>query len=374
MDFDHPRTDSKVEAVPLSQRQAKEKIAQLQPERKTPIRGVIKYVVGAQMNNRLVGAAICVQPTEELTIEVARLATDGTKDAERLLYVTCADIAKEMGFDKTQTLLEPGASTNIKSRGWVLEEADCQRRWVRTFNKKEGTMATTTDPLSDLPDTAPGPPEPAKVSGWDTEERWQQRKQSLIAKYEALDTKLCAYGDAIALTIDQAIPTLAEMEAFLSRKGRNKLGGIAEELLVMNFPKWGEYLNSYAEKYGLSVRSLQRRLHEYRGETNETHPKRNTPKVKNESSDEQIARFVAERNQRQEKNDKRQEKVPVIEETLASQLCKEGAHLARLVKDLRVPRETLIKWADAYLAKLHGNQKKPVVSEGIEDAEDEETA
>jgi hypothetical protein len=222
--------------------------------------------------------------------------------------------------------------------------------------------------------------EPVILSDWEerkrgTEERWKRRKQALLAKYEALDSKLNIYGDSIALTIDQAIPTLAEMEAFLSRKGRNKLGGIADELKLMNFPKWGEYLISYAEKYGLSARSLQRRLHEFRGEKgSESHPKRDTPKVKDESGDDFIARLVAANQQRQEKgNNKRQEMVPVIQETLASQLCKEGAHLARMVKNPHVSRETLIKMADAYLVKLHGGnteKKKPVGSEDAEAAEE----
>ncbi len=231
--------------------------------------------------------------------------------------------------------------------------------------------AEEADPLTDMLLAT----QPAKVSGssqetvdgeWQrkyderqrkVEEAWKLREQSLLAQYNALDTKLNSYGDNIALTIDQAIPTLAEMEAFLSRKGRHKLSGVADELKLMNFPKWGEYLKSYAEKYDLSVRSLQRRLHEYRGEANsESHPKRDTPKVRIESSDEFIARLVAESQAKREKgSNKGQDRVPVIEESLASQLCKEGAHLARAVKIPPVSRDTLIKMADAYLEKMHGN-------------------
>jgi hypothetical protein len=57
--------------------------------------------------------------------------------------------------------------------------------------------------------------------------------------------------------------------------------------------------------------------------------------------------------------------VPVIEESLASQLCKEGAHLARLVKSPQVSREALIKRADIYLERLHGEDDTPVVASAL---------
>lgn len=235
--------------------------------------------------------------------------------------------------------------------------------------------AGEADPLTVLL-PATSTPEPAKMSGspqetaadeWKrqyderqrkVEEEWKQRKQLYRAEYEALDTKLNSYGDAIALTIDEAIPTLAEMETFLSRKGSNWHGSRAQELSLMNFPKWSEYLRSFADKYDLSVRSLQRRLHEFRGEDNsESHPKRDTPKVKDETNDEFIARLVAESKDGKDKGDRtRQDRTPVIEEPLASALCKEGAHLARLARKF----PPLADRANSFLAKLHGEEPADV--------------
>jgi hypothetical protein len=58
----------------------------------------------------------------------------------------------------------------------------------------------------------------------------------------------------------------------------------------------------------------------------------------------------------------------VIEEPLASQLYKEGAHLARAVKRGRMSSKDLIEMADTYLAKLHGNDPLAVT---VDDTTDE---
>lgn len=78
------------------------------------------------------GVAICSNPVarradDGLTLEVARLCTDGTYNACSMLYGACARIAKEMGFKKIQTyILESETGASLKASGWICEgEAGC---------------------------------------------------------------------------------------------------------------------------------------------------------------------------------------------------------------------------------------------------------
>ena len=87
--------------------------------------------------------------------------------------------------------------------------------------------------------------------------------------FNRLNRKIRAYGKASFITISKMVPVLAEMEQLLSQKR-----GWGSPLRGLGLPLWSKYLNNIAEEFDLSVRTLQRRLHEYRGEDNEEHPKR----------------------------------------------------------------------------------------------------
>lgn len=117
---------------------------------------------------------------------------------------------------------------------------------------------------------------------------------------------------------DELLPLVDRMQAFLSIHGSMHIPGL---------PSWGEWRSAFLKKLKtkMSVRTLQRRLKHYRDE---------------EDAGEKATKHKVER-------------VPVFEEPHASKMCKEGAHLARLVKSPLVSRETLIKGADTYLEKLN---------------------
>jgi hypothetical protein len=120
---------SKLKPVPLDLKQANEMVLKLHRHHK-PIR-VAKFSIGAAIDGKLVGAAICMRPAcraldDGRTIEVCRLVTDGTKDACSFLYGSCARIARDMGYDKIATYIldsEPGAS--LRGAGWTLEKTGC---------------------------------------------------------------------------------------------------------------------------------------------------------------------------------------------------------------------------------------------------------
>lgn len=182
------------------------------------------------------------------------------------------------------------------------------------------------------PQTGVGPATADPIEGETKPESESDNLTHPALEYKRLDKAIHDLGGIIIHTVDDLIPLLAEMKKVLSRKActRKDKDGL---------PMWGDYLDDVAAEFSLSKRTLLRKLHDLE----------HANEVKSEQNDTRGGRG------------KREEKVSVVEESLASQLCKEGAHLARLIKNHQVSREALIKWADKYLAKLHDSS---LVKEG----------
>ena len=114
------------------------------------------YEVGGALH----GVAICSNPVarradDGLTLEVARLCTDGTHNACSMLYGACARIAKEMGFRKIQTyILESETGTSLKASGWICEGEAGSISWMH--NPSERTRQRNAyQQLSMFPDKKP---------------------------------------------------------------------------------------------------------------------------------------------------------------------------------------------------------------------------
>ena len=122
--------------VPISLRKANEVVTQLHRHHK-PSRGH-KFSIALLKDSVYVGIAICGRPVargsdDGLTLEVARLCTDGTPNACSKLYGACARVAKEMGYEKIQTyILESESGTSLKASGWVMEAVTAGGQWKRT--------------------------------------------------------------------------------------------------------------------------------------------------------------------------------------------------------------------------------------------------
>lgn len=122
-------TFGKLKVVPLHLRESNALVERFHRHHK-PIR-VHKFSIGATKDGKLVGAAICMRPAcrsldDGLTIEVARLVSDGTENVCSLLYGACARAAKAMGFLRIQSyILDSESGTSLKASGWVLEKTGC---------------------------------------------------------------------------------------------------------------------------------------------------------------------------------------------------------------------------------------------------------
>lgn len=94
-----------------------------------------KFSIGAALNNEVVGVSIIGRPVSRfrddgLTLEVARLCTDGTRNACSFLYGASARAAFALGYKRIGTYIlasENGAS--IKAAGWRLIGETPGRSW-----------------------------------------------------------------------------------------------------------------------------------------------------------------------------------------------------------------------------------------------------
>jgi hypothetical protein len=83
-----------------------------------------KFSIGAAKDGEIVGVAIVGRPTarrrdDGLTLEVTRLATDGTRNACSFLYGACARACFALGYQRLGTYIlasEDGAS--LRASGW----------------------------------------------------------------------------------------------------------------------------------------------------------------------------------------------------------------------------------------------------------------
>lgn len=129
-----------------------------------------RFSIGAALDGKLVGVAICGRPIARKTcqrtvVEVARLCTDGTPNACSFLYGAAARASKALGYHFVQTWIldeEPGVS--LRAAGWTLLSDTPGKGWSQPTRPRPDDPAPrgvkqkyykriTNDP--DLPMTPP---------------------------------------------------------------------------------------------------------------------------------------------------------------------------------------------------------------------------
>ena len=126
--------------VPITLKAANEFVAKHHRHHKPSVGH--KFSIGLSDNDNLIGVAIMGRPVARnsdngFTIEVARLCTNGQKNACSMLYQAAARASKELGFNKIQTyILEKESGTSLKASGWKLEAITAGGRWEHTHGKR----------------------------------------------------------------------------------------------------------------------------------------------------------------------------------------------------------------------------------------------
>ena len=138
-----------MQIVPLHIRQANEFIRQYH-RHSLPVTGG-KFAVGAIHDGKLVGVAVAGRPVarrldDGRTLEVLRMATDGTPNATSFLYGKVRRVGQAMGYEKiiTYTLAsESGAS--LKAVGAKLVGELRPQEWS-VPSRKRRTQAVYKEP------------------------------------------------------------------------------------------------------------------------------------------------------------------------------------------------------------------------------------
>jgi hypothetical protein len=108
-----------------------------------------KFSIGLNDEDNLIGVAIMGRPVARgsdngFTIEVARLCTNGQKNACSMLYQAAARASKELGYKKIQTyILEIETGTSLKASGWKMEAITAGGQWKHTDGKERRTDQPT---------------------------------------------------------------------------------------------------------------------------------------------------------------------------------------------------------------------------------------
>lgn len=126
---------AKVEIVPLTLPAANRLVERFHRHHGPLPGGFAWWCVGAVTAGKLVGCAIAGRPTnrnndDRHTVEVLRLATDGTPNACSALLGACARAARAVGASRiiTYTLTSEGGAS-LRGAGWRCEAADTGKSW-----------------------------------------------------------------------------------------------------------------------------------------------------------------------------------------------------------------------------------------------------
>ena len=115
---------SKLTIVPVTFREACDFVADHHRHHKPP-RGH-KFSVGVAKDDTLVGVAIIGRPVarafdDKRTLEVVRTATDGTPNANSILYGAARRAVFALGYDRLITYTQEGESgSSLKAAGWKV--------------------------------------------------------------------------------------------------------------------------------------------------------------------------------------------------------------------------------------------------------------
>jgi hypothetical protein len=103
-----------------------------------------KFSLGVAAGTVLVGVAIVGRPVARLyddgrTLEVTRVATDGTAHAASMLYAAAWRASKALGFRRLVTYTQYGEpGTSLRAAGWtVIAERPARPGWDRPSRPRE---------------------------------------------------------------------------------------------------------------------------------------------------------------------------------------------------------------------------------------------
>lgn len=126
--------------IPSTVKAACREVARLHRHHKPPAGGLFAVAVACTKRAEIVGVAIAGRPVargldDGVTVEVTRVATDGSRNACSMLYGAIRRAAVALGYARAVTYtLESEAGSSLKASGWKLDTTtrggswDCESR------------------------------------------------------------------------------------------------------------------------------------------------------------------------------------------------------------------------------------------------------
>ena len=114
-----------------------------------PVPGA-KFCIGVARGDSIVGVAIVGRPVARMadngwTLEVNRTCTDGTKNANSMLYGACRRVTFALGYRKLITYTLPSESgVSLTAAGWKCLGEAGGGRWSRAARPRVDTHPTQT--------------------------------------------------------------------------------------------------------------------------------------------------------------------------------------------------------------------------------------
>lgn len=136
--------------VPVSFLQASEFVDDWHRHHKPP-KGH-KFSVGVAQGNTLVGVVTVGRPVarnlnDGFTLEVTRTATDGTRNANSMLYAAAWRATKALGYRRLVTYTQAGESgASLRAAGWrVVAERPATVGWHRPSRPRNNSLYESID-------------------------------------------------------------------------------------------------------------------------------------------------------------------------------------------------------------------------------------
>ena len=127
--------------APISLKQANDFVLAFHRHNK-PVAGH-KFSIGLFDGEKLIGVAICGRPVarmadDGLTLEILRVCTDGTRNANSMLYSRVKRTAQAMGYKKVLTYtLSEESGASLRAVGAKKEGIVKAREWSRERRKRD---------------------------------------------------------------------------------------------------------------------------------------------------------------------------------------------------------------------------------------------
>lgn len=136
--------------VPLTFKEASAYVAAHHRHNKPPVG--MKFCLGAAAGADLVGVCIVGRPVarflqDGLTLEVTRTCTDGTPNANSLMYGAAWRAAKALGYHRLVTYTQADESgSSLRAAGWrVIGERKARKGWDSTSRPRDNSTYLTSD-------------------------------------------------------------------------------------------------------------------------------------------------------------------------------------------------------------------------------------